>query len=87
MLNHLIVGDICLGNPLEVVLPDKGVKPFGGENQGLGHADLNTTNRYATIDIEMKRKAIESIQPLESKGTRIQPWRNSDTILEWLESL
>lgn len=56
-------------------------------SQWLGHADLNTTNRYATIDLEMKRKAIESIQPLESQGTCTQPWRHDDTILEWLEAL
>jgi len=24
----------------------------------LGHANLNTTNRYAKLDLEMKRKAI-----------------------------
>lgn len=56
-------------------------------SQWLGHADLNTTNRYASIDLEMKRKAIESIQPVESQGTCTQPWRHDDTILEWLESL
>lgn len=56
-------------------------------SQWLGHADLNTTNRYAAIDLEMKRKAIESIQPVKSQGTRTQPWRHDDTILEWLESL
>ena len=56
-------------------------------SQWLGHADLNTTNRYAVIDLEMKRKAIESIHPMESQGTCIQPWRHDDTILEWLESL
>lgn len=56
-------------------------------SQWLGHADLNTTNRYAAIDLEMKRKAIESIQPVESQGTSTQPWRHDDTILRWLESL
>jgi site-specific recombinase XerD len=56
-------------------------------SQWLGHADLNTTNRYAVIDLEMKRKAIESIQPVESQGTCNQPWRHDDTILGWLESL
>lgn len=56
-------------------------------SQWLGHADLNTTNRYAAIDLEMKRKAIESIQPVKSQGTCTQPWRHDDTILDWLESL
>ena len=56
-------------------------------SQWLGHADLNTTNRYAAIDLDMKRKAIESVQPVESEKTCAQPWRHDDSILEWLESL
>ena len=56
-------------------------------SQWLGHADLNTTNRYAAIDLDMKRKAIESVQPVASQGTCTQSWRHDDTILEWLESL
>ena len=56
-------------------------------SQWMGHADLNTTNRYAAIDLEMKRKAIESIQPVEDQKHYPQPWRLNDTILEWLESL
>jgi site-specific recombinase XerD len=56
--------------------------------QWLGHADLNTTNRYASIDLDMKRKAIESVQPVESQRTSTKPlWRQDDTILKWLESL
>ena len=34
-------------------------------SQWLGHASITTTNRYATIDIEMKRKAIEKAQAIE----------------------
>jgi integrase/recombinase XerD len=56
-------------------------------SQWLGHADLNTTNRYVAIDLEMKRKAIESVQPVESQGSCTQPWHHDDVILEWLESL
>jgi len=55
--------------------------------QWLGHADLNTTNRYAAIDLEMKRKAIESIQPMVNQGAYTQKWRHDNTILEWLEAL
>jgi site-specific recombinase XerD len=51
----------------------------------LGHASLNTTNRYATIDLEMKRKAIELIEsPSDGKAGA---WRTDETILGWLESL
>src|ERR1700722_11635062 len=28
-------------------------------SQWLGHASVTTTNRYATMDLEMKRKALE----------------------------
>jgi site-specific recombinase XerD len=34
-------------------------------SQWLGHASVTTTNRYATIDIETKRKAIEKAQAIE----------------------
>lgn len=51
----------------------------------LGHVSLNTTNRYATIDLEMKRKAIELIEsPSDVKACA---WKTDETILGWLESL
>jgi integrase/recombinase XerD len=54
-------------------------------SQWLGHASLNTTNRYATVDLEMKRKAIARVKTIpRSSGT---PWKKDRTILEWLESL
>ena len=56
-------------------------------SQWLGHADLSTTNRYASIDLDMKRKAIESIQPMENPGDCTKLWSHDNTILEWLESL
>jgi site-specific recombinase XerD len=56
-------------------------------SQWLGHSDLKTTNRYATIDLEMKRKAIESVRPVTSQETCSQPWRRDKTVIEWLESL
>ena len=34
-------------------------------SQWLGHASVTTTNRYATVDLEMKRKAIEQAQPID----------------------
>lgn len=51
----------------------------------LGHASLNTTNRYATIDLEMKRKAIELIE--SPSDVKAGAWKTDETILEWLESL
>ena len=33
-------------------------------SQWLGHSSPNTTNRYATIDLEMKRRAIAKVKPV-----------------------
>jgi integrase/recombinase XerD len=54
-------------------------------SQWLGHASLNTTNRYASIDMDMKRKAIARVKPVtRSSGS---PWRKTQSILDWLEAL
>lgn len=51
----------------------------------LGHASPTTTNRYAKVDLEMKRKAIAKVRPVSRKSRT--PWANDGTILDWLESL
>lgn len=52
----------------------------------LGHASVTTTNRYATVDLDMKRKAIEQAHPTDfASGPAL--WRTDASILEWLESL
>jgi integrase/recombinase XerD len=51
----------------------------------LGHATVTTTNRYATIDLEMKRQALAKAQPLRTP--RRPAWRRDATVLEWLEAL
>jgi site-specific recombinase XerD len=51
----------------------------------LGHASLTTTNRYAKVDLEMKRKAIARVRPTTHRSRT--PWGNPPTILNWLESL
>ena len=54
-------------------------------SQWLGHASVNTTNRYTTVDLEMKRKAIDKAKsPAHSRSAS---WRKNPSILEWLESL
>jgi len=52
----------------------------------LGHASVNTTNRYATVDIEMKRAAISKAQP-PHKSRRTRQWRQDLSLLAWLEAL
>lgn len=54
-------------------------------SQYLGHASPTTTNRYANVDLEMKRQAIARVKPVP-RQSRI-PWERNRTILEWLESL
>ena len=48
----------------------------------LGHVSITTTSQYIEIDMEMKRKAIES--PISAGDT---PWRCRQDILQWLEDL
>lgn len=54
-------------------------------SQWLGHASPTTTNRYATIDLDMKRDAINRVKPVTV--SRKAAWRTTETVLQWLESL
>jgi len=54
-------------------------------SQWLGHSSPNTTNRYATIDLEMKRRAIAKVKPIAHHSK--PSWRQKQSVLEWLESL
>ena len=57
-------------------------------SQRLGHASVTTTNRYATTDLEMKRKAIEKAQAIgHTTGSGAALWRTDASVLEWLEAL
>lgn len=53
----------------------------------LGHASINTTNKYATIDLEMKREALARVKPPNDELKIPAPWRQDASLLEWLESL
>lgn len=53
----------------------------------LGHVSINTTNKYATIDLDMKREAIAKATPLHINSKSNASWRNNPNILAWLESL
>jgi integrase/recombinase XerD len=50
----------------------------------LGHADLNTTHMYVEIDMEMKRKMLETVDAPKDKSK--PPWKN-ESLLRWLEKL
>ena len=51
----------------------------------LGHASPTTTNRYAKVDLEMKRQAIAKVKAVPQRSRT--PWSKNRTVLEWLESL
>jgi len=53
----------------------------------LGHASVDTTNRYASVDLDAKREAISKIQPAGKAAPRGARWRTDPSILKWLEAL
>ena len=53
----------------------------------LGHASVETTNRYAAIDLETKRKALERAGPLTVSEAAVTAWKTDASVLEWLETL
>lgn len=57
----------------------------------LGHVGLETTNRYAEINIRMKQKALEACQPPIAGNSETSPrksvWRDDADLLKWLKSL
>ncbi|MGH9884189.1 MAG: site-specific integrase [bacterium] len=53
----------------------------------LGHASVETTNRYAAVDLETKRAAVAKARPIGRIAPAVAAWRNDRTILQWLESL
>jgi site-specific recombinase XerD len=53
----------------------------------LGHASVETTNRYAVVDLETKRAAITRAGPIEDDNPVPATWRSDASILEWLEAL
>jgi site-specific recombinase XerD len=54
----------------------------------LGHASVETTNRYTAVDLATKREALERAGPVTgSSEPDVTGWRKDDSVLEWLESL
>jgi integrase/recombinase XerD len=53
----------------------------------LGHASVETTNRYAAIDLETKRAAITKAGPIGTIAPALARWRSDASILKWLEAL
>ena len=53
----------------------------------LGHADISTTSRYAEVDLEAKRAAVEKARPVMDVDPALAAWRSDADVLAWLESL
>lgn len=51
----------------------------------LGHVDIKSTEIYAQADLEMKRKALESVNGMPTQQAA-KPQLPSG-VIEWLESL
>lgn len=49
----------------------------------LGHVDISTTEVYARIDAEMKRKVFEEKVPNFTPNT-VMPWEEDEDLLQWL---
>ncbi len=54
----------------------------------LGHASIETTHEYVEIDLEMKRKTLQSAENLLPKTGKQGPsWKRDPNVLEWLSNL
>jgi site-specific recombinase XerD len=56
----------------------------------LGHASLETTNRYAEITPRIKEEALKTCEPflnISEEHNRKPIWRDDTTLLKWLESI
>ena len=53
----------------------------------LGHASLNTTNKYVALDVEAKREALAKTKPLLKNGRKGGTWHHDQNLIAWLENL
>jgi integrase/recombinase XerD len=53
----------------------------------MGHASLNTTNKYLSLDLEAKREALAKAKPLMNSGSKAGSWRRDTDLIAWLENL
>lgn len=53
----------------------------------LGHASINTTNKYLTLDLEAKRQALDKAEPLLAARATDELHGPDHNLIDWLESL
>jgi hypothetical protein len=49
-------------------------------SQSLGHVSVTTTNRHATVDLEMKRRAIDQARPIDDTNSTLAMWRTDASV-------
>ena len=52
----------------------------------LGHVSVKTSEIYARIDGEMKRKALEKVSSYALSG-ELPSWQRDKSLMEWLKGL
>lgn len=52
----------------------------------LGHADISTTEVYARLSVDMKRKLLENVHPVDHASPQYPSWSEDKNLLEWLRS-
>lgn len=50
----------------------------------LGHADLSTTEVYAQLNTEMKRKILEEVHPQDHQSPKYPSWTEDQNLMSWL---
>jgi integrase/recombinase XerD len=53
----------------------------------LGHVSINTTNKYLSIDLEAKRRALAKAKPILKEGRSPGKWRKDRNLIAWLKAL
>jgi site-specific recombinase XerD len=53
----------------------------------LGHASINTANKYLAVDLDAKREALAKATPLLQTGRSSGKWRRDQDLIAWLENL
>jgi len=53
----------------------------------LGHVSINTTNKYLSIDIDAKRRALAKAKPFLKEGGSPRKWRKNRNLIAWLKAL
>lgn len=53
----------------------------------MGHASVNTTNKYLSLDLAAKHEALAKTKPILRRKTRPGRWRSNRNLIKWLESL